>query len=48
VISEMTVATRVQRIMAKLGVHTRAAAVSKAHREGLVAADVQAHLFFAV
>jgi DNA-binding NarL/FixJ family response regulator len=44
VISEKTVATHVQRLMTKLDVHTRAAAVAKAHREGLVAADVQAHI----
>jgi DNA-binding NarL/FixJ family response regulator len=43
VISDKTVSTHVQRIMAKLGVHTRAAAVAKAHREGLVAVDVEAH-----
>ena len=48
VISEKTVATHVQRIMTKLGVHSRAAAVAKAHREGLVPAEVQAHLHFAV
>jgi DNA-binding NarL/FixJ family response regulator len=48
VISEKTVATHVQRIMTKLGVHSRAAAVAKAHREGLVSIEVQAHLFFAV
>jgi DNA-binding NarL/FixJ family response regulator len=49
VISEKTVATHVQRIMTKLGVHSRAAAVAKAHREGLATADVEAHrLFFAV
>jgi DNA-binding NarL/FixJ family response regulator len=44
VISEKTVATHIQRIMTKLGVHTRAAAVAKALRERLVAMDVQAHI----
>jgi DNA-binding NarL/FixJ family response regulator len=43
VISPKTVATHIQRIMAKLGVHSRTAAVVRAHREGLVGADVEAH-----
>lgn len=43
VISEKTEATHVQRIMTKLGVHSRAAAVARAHREGL-AAEVEANV----
>jgi DNA-binding NarL/FixJ family response regulator len=43
VISDKTVATHVQRIMTKLGVHSRAAAVAHAYRLGLVA-EVEAHL----
>jgi DNA-binding NarL/FixJ family response regulator len=35
VISPKTVATHIQRILAKLGVHSRAEAVALAHREGL-------------
>jgi two-component system, NarL family, nitrate/nitrite response regulator NarL len=35
VISPKTVATHIQRILAKLGVHSRAEAVAVAHREGL-------------
>jgi DNA-binding NarL/FixJ family response regulator len=35
VISPKTVATHIQRILAKLGVHSRAEAVAFAHREGL-------------
>ena len=42
VISRKTVATHVQRILSKLGVHSRTAAVARAHREGLVP-DVEAH-----
>jgi DNA-binding NarL/FixJ family response regulator len=42
-ISEKTVATHVQRILTKLGVHSRAAAVAVAHRESLVF-EVDAHL----
>jgi DNA-binding NarL/FixJ family response regulator len=42
VISKKTVATHVQRLLAKLGVHSRGAAVALAHREGLVA-DVNGH-----
>src|SRR5215831_15153373 len=44
-ISPKTVATHIQRILAKLGVHSRAAAVSKAFRLGLVSPDFAAHLF---
>ena len=43
VISDKTVATHVQRIMTKLGVHSRGAAIAHAHRGGLVA-EVEAHL----
>jgi DNA-binding NarL/FixJ family response regulator len=35
VLSQKTVATHIQRILAKLGVHSRAEAVAVAHREGL-------------
>jgi DNA-binding NarL/FixJ family response regulator len=35
VISPKTVATHIQRILVKLGVHSRAEAVARAHREGL-------------
>jgi DNA-binding NarL/FixJ family response regulator len=42
VISRKTVATHIQRILSKLGVHSRTAAVVRAHREGLVL-DVEAH-----
>jgi DNA-binding NarL/FixJ family response regulator len=41
-ISSKTVATHIQRILAKLGVHSRAEAVALAHRERLTA-DVEAH-----
>ncbi len=44
VISPKTVATHIQHILAKLGVHTRAQAVSVAFRRGLVEPDVRAHL----
>jgi DNA-binding NarL/FixJ family response regulator len=43
VISPMTVATHIQRILGKLGVHSRAEAVSRAYRLGLVN-DVAAHM----
>jgi DNA-binding NarL/FixJ family response regulator len=36
VISEKTVATHIQRLLAKLGAHSRAQAVATAHRQGLV------------
>jgi len=42
-ISPKTVSTHLQRILAKLGVHSRAEAVAVAYREGLLA-DVTAHL----
>jgi two-component system nitrate/nitrite response regulator NarL len=41
-ISQKTVGTHIQRILAKLGVHSRAQAVAYAHREGLVG-DFVAH-----
>src|SRR5438034_1752437 len=42
-ISPKTVATHLQRILAKLEVHSRAEAVSQAYRLGLVSLDVTAH-----
>jgi DNA-binding NarL/FixJ family response regulator len=44
VISSKTVATHIQHVLAKLGVHTRAQAVALAFRRGLVQPDVHAHL----
>jgi DNA-binding NarL/FixJ family response regulator len=44
VLSPKTVATHIQHILAKLGVHSRAEAVAFAHREGLLSADVSAHV----
>jgi Tfp pilus assembly PilM family ATPase len=38
VISSKTVGTHIQRILTKLGVHSRTEAVAVAHRQGLVAA----------
>ena len=46
VISPKTVATHIQRILGKLGVHSRAEAVSRAYRLGLVE-DVTAHTVIA-
>ena len=43
VISSKTVATHIQHILSKLGVHTRAQAVAIAFRRGLVEPDVHAH-----
>lgn len=43
VISSKTVATHIQHILSKLGVNTRAQAVSMAFKRGLVEADVRAH-----
>lgn len=40
VISSKTVGTHIQRILGKLGVHSRAQAVAVAHRHGFVAEDV--------
>ena len=45
VISPKTVATHIQRILGKLGVHSRAEAVSRAYRLGLVD-GVAAHMLF--
>ena len=42
-ISNKTVATHIQRILAKLRVHSRAEAVAYAFRNGLVASDMSAH-----
>ena len=42
-ISPKTVATHIQHILSKLGVHTRAQAVALAFRRGLVDQDVRAH-----
>jgi DNA-binding NarL/FixJ family response regulator len=43
VISSKTVATHIQHILSKLGVHTRAQAVALAFKKGLVEPDVRAH-----
>ena len=43
VISSKTVGTHIQRMLEKLGVHSRVEAVALAHREGLVRNDVTAH-----
>ena len=43
VISSKTVATHIQHLLAKLGVHSRAQAVARAYRLGLVEPDVRAH-----
>jgi DNA-binding NarL/FixJ family response regulator len=43
VISPKTVATHIQHLLAKLGVHSRAQAVGAAYRLGLVEPDVRAH-----
>ena len=43
VISSKTVATHIQHVLSKLGVHTRTQAVALAFRKGLVEPDVQAH-----
>ena len=44
VISSKTVATHIQHVLSKLGVHSRAQAVAMAYRVGLVERDVDAHL----
>jgi DNA-binding NarL/FixJ family response regulator len=44
VISSKTVATHIQHLLSKLGVHSRAQAVAMAYRLGLVEPDVDAHL----
>jgi DNA-binding NarL/FixJ family response regulator len=46
-ISSKTVATHIQHILGKLGLHSRAEAVALAHRERLTA-DVEAHAFVPV
>jgi DNA-binding NarL/FixJ family response regulator len=43
VISPKTVATHIQHLLSKLGVHSRAQAVATAFRLGLVDADVNGH-----
>jgi len=43
VISPKTVATHIQHVLAKLGVHSRAEAVAAAYRRGLIEPDVRAH-----
>jgi DNA-binding NarL/FixJ family response regulator len=45
-ISARMVATHIQRVLAKLGVHSRAEAVARAYRLGLVGADVAAHILY--
>jgi DNA-binding NarL/FixJ family response regulator len=47
VISPKTVATHIQHLLSKLGVHSRAQAVAAAFRLGLVEPDVRAHLLVA-
>jgi DNA-binding NarL/FixJ family response regulator len=44
VISSKTVATHIQHILSKLGVHTRAQAVATAYQRGLVKPEVRTHL----
>jgi len=48
VISSKTVATHIQHILAKLGVHTRAQAVAAAFQRGLVEPEVRAHVALAL
>jgi DNA-binding NarL/FixJ family response regulator len=43
VIAPTTVSTHIQRILSKLGVHSRAEAVARAHTDGLVEGDVLGH-----
>ena len=43
VISEKTVSSHLQRVMGKLGVHTRAQAVAEAYRIGIVSGEFEAH-----
>jgi len=43
VISQKTVSSHLQRVMSKLGVHTRAQAVAEAYRIGLVNHDLESH-----
>jgi len=44
VISSKTVATHIQRVLSKLGVHSRAQAVTLAHRYGLVGIEVESEM----
>lgn len=48
VISSKTVATHIQHILAKLGVHTRAQAVSAAFQRGIVEPNVRGHVIGAL
>lgn len=48
VISSKTVATHIQHLLSKLGVHSRAQAVATAFQLGLVEPDVRAHVFVPV
>jgi DNA-binding NarL/FixJ family response regulator len=43
-ISPKTVGTHIQRVLTKLGVHSRAQAVAVAHEQGLTDADVGGHM----
>ena len=43
-ITSKTVATHIQRVLAKLGVHSRAQAVAQAYRIGIVNGDFEGHL----
>ena len=43
VVSPKTVATHIQHLLSKLGVHSRAQAVALAFRAGLVETDVETH-----
>jgi DNA-binding NarL/FixJ family response regulator len=45
VISPKTVATHIQHLLGKLGVHSRAQAVAAAYRQGLVEPDVATHIY---
>lgn len=45
VISPKTVSTHIQRLLGKLGVHSRAQAVALAYQRGLVEPDVEAHAY---
>ena len=42
-ITSKTVASHLQRVMAKLGVHSRAQAVAEAYRLGVVNGDFEGH-----
>jgi DNA-binding NarL/FixJ family response regulator len=47
VISPKTVATHIQHLLSKLGVHSRAQAVAAAYREGFVETEMGAHMLVA-